>query len=406
MYEPNVKMAEWHIITSEYPPRTGGVGDYTRLVAEGLAGAGDAVCVWCPSHEEPRGETHADETRATVGRLVVRRELEGFGAGDLRRLGRALDSHAAPRRLLVQYVPHGFGPRAVNIGFCLWLLKRARMSGDRVETIVHEPFLEFAGTWRQRAAAAAQRLMTALLVGASSRVWVTIPAWEALWRPYAFGRRIRFEWLPVPSTIPVVADPSRTAEVRSQCVSPRDGLLVGHFGTYTQHIAEQLGRVLPALLSSHADATALLLGRGSEEARDRVLREHPSLAGRIHATGLLAAGELSAHLAACDILLQPFTDGVSSRRTSAMAGLAHGLAVATTSGRLTETLWAESGAVALAPAGDDAALIEVAARLLASDAERARLGAAARTLYRERFDVSRTIAALHGRERQSARLAA
>jgi glycosyltransferase involved in cell wall biosynthesis len=79
-----------------------------------------------------------------------------------------------------------------------------------------------------------------------------------------------------------------------------------------------------------------------------------------------------------------------------MAGLAHGLAIVTTKGRLTEPLWEESGAVALAPAGDEDALLREVRRLLASPKERARLSGAARTLYRERFDLSHTIAALRG----------
>jgi len=92
--------------------------------------------------------------------------------------------------------------------------------------------------------------------------------------------------------------------------------------------------------------------------------------------------------------LQPYTDGVSTRRTSVMAGLAHGLAVVTTNGRLSEGLWKESGAVALAQANDDDALLEEVRRLLASTEARARLGAAGRQLYRERFDLSHTVAAL------------
>ena len=32
---------DWHILTGEYPPECGGVGHYTRLVARGLAAAGD-----------------------------------------------------------------------------------------------------------------------------------------------------------------------------------------------------------------------------------------------------------------------------------------------------------------------------------------------------------------------------
>jgi hypothetical protein len=93
-------------------------------------------------------------------------------------------------------------------------------------------------------------------------------------------------------------------------------------------------------------------------------------------------------------MLQPFPDGVSSRRTSVMAALAHGLAVVTTRGRLTETLWAESGAVALAPAEDCRELLKEVERLLFDTAKRERMGVAARTLYRERFDVSLVVAAL------------
>ena len=88
-----------------------------------------------------------------------------------------------------------------------------------------------------------------------------------------------------------------------------------------------------------------------------------------------------------------------------MAGLAHGLAVVTTKGRLTEGLWQESGAVALAPAGDDNALLDEVRRLLASPESRARLGEAARKLYRERFDISHTVATLRGAADESAGVA-
>jgi hypothetical protein len=39
----------WHVLTGEYPPREGGVSDYTQLVAHGLVAAGDAVDVWAPA---------------------------------------------------------------------------------------------------------------------------------------------------------------------------------------------------------------------------------------------------------------------------------------------------------------------------------------------------------------------
>ena len=43
---PNV--TRWVILTGEYPPQSGGVSDYTRLVVEGLAAVGDEVAVYAP----------------------------------------------------------------------------------------------------------------------------------------------------------------------------------------------------------------------------------------------------------------------------------------------------------------------------------------------------------------------
>ncbi len=77
-----------------------------------------------------------------------------------------------------------------------------------------------------------------------------------------------------------------------------------------------------------------------------------------------------------------------------MAGLSHGLPIVTTVGHLTEALWAESGAVALAPAGDITTMVKLAERLLANKTERNRLSAAAKALYQQRFDLGRTIATL------------
>src|SRR5207248_8710803 len=103
------------------------------------------------------------------------------------------------------------------------------------------------------------------------------------------------------------------------------------------------------------------------------------------------------HLLACDLMVQPFEDGVTTRRTSIMAALAHGVPTVTTRGRLTEPLWRASGAVGLAPAGDPTALATVAADLLAEPRRRQRLGAAGRATYDEFFDVRHTVAALRRR---------
>jgi hypothetical protein len=100
------------------------------------------------------------------------------------------------------------------------------------------------------------------------------------------------------------------------------------------------------------------------------------------------------HLSACDLLLQPYPDGITTRRTSAMAGLAHGRALVTNSGHLTEPIWSERGAVAIAPVTDTGAAAALARDLLADSGRREQLAKAGASVYADRFDISHTIATL------------
>ena len=111
------------------------------------------------------------------------------------------------------------------------------------------------------------------------------------------------------------------------------------------------------------------------------------------ATGELGSEAAAAHLRACDLLLQPYPDGVSGRRTSLMAGLALGLPIVTTRGPATEPVW-EDGLVALAPAEDPAALVAATEALLADPSRRRRLGDDALAGYERHFSIERTIRTL------------
>lgn len=383
------KTAQWHVITPEYPPQFGGVSDYTGQLSAGLAHLGDEVHVWCPG---ARGE------QPQVDGVVLHSQLGGFTPGDLRRAGIELDRFPAPRRILIQWVPHGYGYRSMNVGFCWWVWKRAARHGDRVELMVHEPYLSFRwGALRQNAAALAHRLMTMLLLGAARRVWMSIPGWERFLRPYAFGRNIPFHWLPIPSNVTVQEDSAGAQAVRRR-YAEGGRILIGHFGTFGSLITSMLEPVLAALAADSASQVILLMGGRSEQFREELIRKQPRLASLVQATGKLCAQELSYHLAACDMLIQPYPDGVSSRRTSFMAGLSHGRATVTTSGKLTEPLWSESGAAVLAPAGDPDAFLAETRRIREDSAERQRLGRAARKLYQDRFDISHVIGALRRAE--------
>jgi hypothetical protein len=77
-----------------------------------------------------------------------------------------------------------------------------------------------------------------------------------------------------------------------------------------------------------------------------------------------------------------------------MVSLCHGRPIVTTSGSSTEPLWRETEALKTAPVGDLMSFLELVRQLRNSEGERARMGQAAQTLYKTRFDMPHTIAAL------------
>jgi glycosyltransferase involved in cell wall biosynthesis len=374
-------MTRWHLVTSEYPPDVGGVSDYTGQLAGALADAGDEVHVWCPG-----------EVRDGLPGVQVHAALGAMSPADFRRVDAELDACPGPRRLLVQWVPHGFGYRSMNLGFCLWLARRAR-AGDHVELMVHEPYMEFS--WRSpahSAMAAVHRIMTLVVLGAARRAWIAIPAWEARLRPYTLGRAVPMPWLPIPGCVPTDLA-SHPAVLRTR-FAPDVQPIVGHFGAHGAAVAALLDGCLPSIMEGPCRPALLLLGADGRTYRDALVARHPGWTGRVHAAGFLDGAALAAHLAVCDVMVQPYPDGVTSRRTSVMACLSQGRAVVTTTGHLTEPLWQDSRAVVLAGVHDSAGLAEAVVRVLADAGARAQLGARARQLYLETFSVERVVSAL------------
>jgi len=383
-------MAIIHLLTPEYPPKVGGVADYTRVVARGLADEGEDVHVWC-----------ASDGKAIAGdRFAVHPDLGQFRRADLAHTGKCLDAFPRPRRLIVQWVPHAYGFRAMNLGFCLWLWTRASR-GDDIELMVHEPYLAFwEGSWRQTAGAIVHRLMTVMLLQSARRVWVAIPAWESMWKPYTLGRVVPFAWLPIPSGLPP-PDANVVGALRTK-FGAQSRPLVGHLGTYGSLVAPLLMAAIVEILRQPRPPRVLLVGAGSVQFRASLLARHPEYTDVIDSTGPLDALHLAAHVAACDLLVQPYPDGISSRRTSAMAALSLGVPLVTTRGRLTESLWADSGAVRLAAVGDVDGMAGQVEELLRSPEPARRLGEAGRALYVRTFDVNRTIGALMNASRRAA----
>jgi len=378
----------WHLLTGEYPSTLehaepcGGVGDYTASLADALAAEGDAVHVWAPraSGSGRRGVT-------------VHTLPDAFGRASREMLERAFRD--APGVVLLQYVPAAMGRRGANLAFCRWFSRVARTVPD-ARVMFHEPYFYF--TWTRPWApgnmlAVTQRLMARALVRGAGRVYQATDTWRRFLP--GVDRMASLQTLPIPSNVPAADSMAGVAAFRDRAGG--DAVpLAGHFGTYGAHVAQELRAILPAVVARRPDIRIALIGQGGAAFMDTLKQTLPAVAARAFATGRLDSASTAAALRACDVLLQPYPDGITTRRTSAMAGLANGVATVTSSGALTEPVWAETGAVKLAPVGDPPAFACAIDALLRDPVAREALARRGAEVYATRFSMPHTIAILRG----------
>jgi glycosyltransferase involved in cell wall biosynthesis len=174
-------------------------------------------------------------------------------------------------------------------------------------------------------------------------------------------------------------------------VGPQD-LLLCYFGFLNASKgAEELMMAVAYLAARSAPVHLLMIG-GQVGASDptnlayleqvRTLISDQGIDDRVHWTGFTEASQVSANLLASDMAVLPYRDGVSFRRGSLMAALAHGLPMVSTQPAVTipeivpgENMW-------LAPARSPEALAQAIEHLWNDSDLRQRLGAGSASLAR------------------------
>ena len=393
---PVAARGRWCIVTCEYPPIAGGVSDHTWHLAAALAAAGDVVDVWCPP--APTVDDVEPEAAPEIPGVTVHVLPSRFRLGAIALLRRELRALPPDTRVLVQWVPTAFGRRMTNLPFALMLFG---LPGRRLDLYVHEVGWDVGREPAHRGlAGVVHRVMTWCAARSSRRVYVTIPAWGtglSLLGMRGIPSDEEAAWIPVPSNVPDRADAARVTELRRGLLrrAKQQRVLVGHFGTYGRFHTGLMPHVVARILDEAGDRTMLLVGRGGEALRDFIVAERPELVERIVATGGLAPDDVATHLSACDVLVQPYEDGASTRRGSLMAGVALGKPTIANRGRSTEDLWSAERALHLTDSYAPHALAGGVTKLLADTALRERIAESARRLHAERFAMTHTIAALH-----------
>ncbi|MCC6626600.1 MAG: glycosyltransferase [Chloroflexi bacterium] len=319
------------LVTAEYAPTPGGVGDYPARLASALAAAGARPAILTSRLPAVAGVPGPDAS-APATRLPVWRVAPGWGW----RMPATIDAAATawPADIVhVQYQTGAYGMRpAINL--LPWWLRRRRHR-PRLAVTFHDtraPYL-FPRAGRLRPA------VNALLAGGSDLTITTNPADAAVLRSHA--RRLAI--LPIGANIePDAGTAAVAARLRGDLHLGAGERLLVTFGLLNH--SKGLPDLFQALARLNApDATGryrlALVGAGAAgldptdgaTASDlhRLARDL-DIAGDLLWTGHQPAAAVAGWLRAADAVALPFVDGASYRRGSLLAALACGAAVVTT----------------------------------------------------------------------------
>ena len=314
------------LITGEYPPMQGGVGDFTRELGQALADLGHEVHVLTGvSSAAPRVSRGAGHVSLTVHRVV-----DGWGWGCWRQvLAMALELGLEVLDVQYQAAAYGMHP-AIN-----FVPRRRGRDQPPVVATFHDlnvPYLfPKAGLlrwWVVRMMA--RRADRAIVTNQEDyvRLGTEIPS-----------KHVRL--IPIGSNIPGDPPPGYDRDIeRTRWGVGPDDLLLGYFGFLNESKGgEELMRALALLVEAGVPAHLLMIGGrvGSSDPTNEAYAERvESLIGklglgeRVHWTGYSRPEEVSATLLATDVCVMPYRDGVSFRRGTLHACLVHGRPIVTT----------------------------------------------------------------------------
>jgi glycosyltransferase involved in cell wall biosynthesis len=346
------------------PPALDGIGDHTARLAEALARDCDVRVLTAQEGALPiRG--------ATVERAFTRS----------RRGALALPAAVAARRpdwLLLQFEQFSYGRWGLNplLPLALRVIRR-RSPATRLALVAHEDFVPVT-SWKFAIMTTWQRAQFWALGRLSDLVLCSVAEWAVRYERWFPGAEVRH--LPVGSNVRPIGAGRR--EARLALGVPVDAFVLGVFGNVrAQRSLGAVRAAAEALRQRGAPLAVLYAGPQSAAVRAGL----PGV--RLIDAGPVSEADASRCFAAMDVYVAPFFEGVTARRGSFMAALAHGVPSVTTGGPLTDPLLrrAHGRAFLLAEAGDTDAFVRQTLRLHDDAALQKRLRRGALDLYARHF---------------------
>ena len=362
------------LITGEYPPLQGGVGDFTRELARALIAAGHEaqVVTTAVSHQQSAISPSREDD------VVVQRVVSSWGTRCWGQIAN-LAHHECFDVLDIQYEPAAYAMQ-VGVNFLPGAWVRRVIKVPIVATF-HDLLVPYlfpkAGSLRWK--------IVEYLAHHSDAVIVTNDEDRARLSKVHAKRPISdLHLVPIGSNI----DPASAGEFDRAATRARWGIrpaeqILGYFGFLSlSKGGSDLMQALKILSDRGLPVKLLLIGgrTGSSDpanaeyaAQVEHLIESLGVKDRLITTGYLEPREVSHALLTCDVMALPYVDGASLRRGSLLAAIAHGQAIVTTEPRYPIEGLQHESSVLYVPPSDPRSLADSVQRVLQDAALRTRL---------------------------------
>ena len=339
------------MVSSEYPPMRGGIGDYTHGLACALLAIGIEVTILCNA----LSPKVADD-------VPVDRSIPSWG-WEFWRVVKDKVAQYRPDWLHVQYNASMYDGKLAMLFAPLWL-KRAN-PGMHMAITFHDlqrPRLIPKMHTLNRVLFFRSMVLYDLVVTTNEGDYLVVQK--------ALDHRVSLCKIPIGSNIPGVPfSREERVKLRARLGFGPDDFVIAHFGTRIGlttlvegfHILRKQGHSVGLLLigkrlQPHPYDTA-----GEREVLGEEVMAQLAQAGlsdKVVGTGYLPAADVSRHLQCADVLVLPHPPGVSMARTSLTAGLVHGMPVVATIPPVVDPELEHGSNILLAEPGNAQALAE------------------------------------------------
>lgn len=248
-------------------------------------------------------------------------------------------SYSRDSHILIQYVPSLYGNYGgINFGLPLFLLYLKFFKKKHINILVHELYYPFEFHWKSIILHIIHRLMLIFVLNSAKTIFYSTSLNKKLGQRHTIFRADHLH-LPVGSSVEI----QQTHENKTKDIS---FLLLG--GPHPSKRYDLIFETLDEFYNYNETFKLHLVGTNLEELSKKYNLSKKSERYTI-SHGVISDHEISKLMNQCHYLLAYFVDGLTTRRSSVMSALAHGLSVISSKSKNTEGIMIEAPGVKLLP---------------------------------------------------------